>query len=132
LIPDDPESEARLIETVDYVEGTIHGQGFARLFVPQRFEPQDIVHQATGLGAASVRAQGGQKIEEGFAILDPRLARSDYVIGDGFSIGDAALFCVERWAPQQHITLPVNLQRHFDRMLARPAVQKVREIWGEA
>jgi glutathione S-transferase len=131
LIPDDPESEARLIETVDYVEGTIHGQGFARLFVPQRFEPQDIVHQATGLGAASVRAQGRQMIEEGFAILDPQLACGDYAIGDGFSVADAALFYVERWAPQQRITLPVNLQRHFDRMLARPAVRKVREIWGE-
>ena len=132
LIPDDPEAEARMVEVMDYVEGTIHGQGYARMFMPRMFEPQDVVHQATGLGASSVRAQGRKTVEEGFAILDPQLARHDYAAGDSLTIADAALFYVERWAPQQGITLPVNLQRHYARMLARPAVHKVRNLWGEA
>lgn len=131
LLPDDAEGEARLTELMDYVEGTIHGQGFARMFMPAKFEPQDVVHQTVGLGQSSVKTQGRQMVEQGFAILDPVLARRPYAAGDRFTIADAALFYVERWAPQQGITLPVNLQHHFERMLARPAVRKVRQLWGE-
>jgi len=132
LLPADPEGEARAVETMAYVEGTIHGQGFARMFMPDRFEPQDIVHQTVGLGRSSVKSQGRQMVEEGFAILDPQLGRHPYAAGEGFTIADAALFYAERWAPQQGIAPPVNVARHYERMLARPAVHKVRQLWSEA
>jgi glutathione S-transferase len=74
LLPDDPEIEARAVEAMAYVEGTIHGQGFARVFVPQMFEPQDVT--TLGLGKASVERQGRELVETGFAILDPQLGRS--------------------------------------------------------
>ena len=96
LLPADSEIEARVIETMGYVEGTIHGQGFARLFKPAMFEPQDIVHQTVGLGQASVKRQGRAIVEAGFAILDPQLGRHDHAVDDGFTIADAALFYVER------------------------------------
>ena len=131
LLPGDAEGEARASEVIAYVEGTIHGQGYARIFVPEKFEPQDIVHQTIGLGRTSVKDQGRQMVEEGFAILDPQLARHPYAIGDSFGIADAALFCAERWASDAGITLSINVQRHYERMLARPAVHMVRQLWGE-
>lgn len=131
LLPADPEIEARVIETIAYVEGTIHGQGFARLFVLQMFEPQDIVHQTVGLGQSSVKRQGRGIVEAGFAILDPQLGHHDYAASDSFTIADAALFYIERWAQPQGIMLPVNIAAHLKRMLARPAVHKVRQRWGE-
>lgn len=131
LIPEEPEGEARMVETMDYVEGTIHGQGYGRLFAPEQFAPQNIVHRATGLGAGSVKAQGIEFVEKDFAILDSQLARHDFAVGDRLSLADAALFYVERWAPAQGITLPINLQRHFERMCARPAVHKVRQLWDD-
>ncbi|USQ71710.1 glutathione S-transferase family protein [Roseomonas mucosa] len=131
LMPRDLEQEARVVETLAYVEGTIHGQGFARMFMPERFEPQDIIHQSTGIGTSSVEAQGRQILEEGFAILDPQLARHDYAVSDELTVADLALFYVERWATQRDILLPTNLKRHFDRMIARPAVHKVRQLWDE-
>lgn len=131
LLPSDPEVEARVVETMSYVEGMIHGQGYARLFEPAMFEPQDIVHQSTGLGQASVKRQGRRMVQTGFSILDPQLGRHDYAAGDTFTIADAALFYAERWAEPQEIALPVNVASHFLRMLARPAVQKVRQLWGE-
>ncbi|MEG3089274.1 glutathione S-transferase family protein [Sphingomonas sp. PB4P5] len=132
LIPEDATQEARAVEVMAYVEGTIHGQGFARIFAPQVFEPQDAVHGKLGVGADSVRRQGRDIVERGFAILDPVLASHDFAAGDRFTIADAALFYVERWTPRQKIVLPDNVQRHYDRMLARPAIQKVRQAWGEA
>lgn len=132
LLPADPDVEARIVETMAYIEGAIHSQGFGRLFAPEQFEPQDVVHGAFRLGQASVKRQGRGMIETGFAILDPQLGRHDYAVGDSFTIADAALFYVERWAQPEGITLPVNLAAHLTRMLARPAVHKVRQLWREA
>ena len=121
-----------MVEMLAFVEGTIHGQGFARLFAPAMFAPQDGVHGTPSPGADSVRQQGRAIVERGFAILDPALASRDFAAGDRFTIADAALFYVERWTPKQKISMPSNLQRHFDRMLARPAIERVRKVWGEA
>lgn len=127
----DPEIEARIVEAIAYVEGTIHGQGYARMFKPEMFEPQDIVHQTVGLGQGSVKRQGRAMVETGFAMLDSQLGEHDYAAGDSFTIADAALFYAERWAEPHGITLPVNVAGHLARMLARPAVHKVRQLWGE-
>ena len=131
LMPADPEGEARAAEVMAYVEGTIYGQGFARMFMPAIFEPQDAVHGTLGLGQAAVKRQGRAMVETGFAILDPELARQPYAAGGAFTVADAALFYVERWAPQGGIALPVNIAAHFERMLGRPSVRKVRALWGE-
>lgn len=131
LIPDDPDVEARLVETMAYVEGTIHGQGYGRILVPQMFEPQDVVHGPLGLGHENVRRQGRQIVQQGFAILDPQLGRHPYAAGETFTIADLALFYVERWAPQHDMVLPINVKAHYERMLARPKVHKVMELWGE-
>lgn len=97
LIPADPGEEARAVEVMSYVEGTIHGQGFARIFAPGLFEPQDLIHGTFGLGRSTVAQQGREMAELGFAILDPQLARHPYAAGDTFTVADAALFYVERW-----------------------------------
>jgi glutathione S-transferase len=132
LLPDDPEIEARAVEAMAYLEGTVHGQGFARVFVPQMFEPQDVVHTTLGLGKALVERQDRALVETGFAILDPQLGRAPYIAGDVFTIADAALFYAERWAPPRNIPMPVNVAAHFERMLTRPSVRKVRELGGES
>jgi len=132
LLPLDPEIEACVVETLAYIEGSIHGQGYARLFKPQMFEPQDMVHGTLGLGQSSVKRQGRQIVETGFAILDPALGRHPYAAGGVLTIADFALFYVERWAAPQGIELPINVTAHFERMLARPAVHKIRTLWGES
>ena len=124
LIPEDPEGEARTTEVLEYVEGTIHGQGFGRLFKPQAFDP-------TGKGNVQVENQGREMIGQAFAILDRQLADRTHAAGETFTIADAALFYVERWAPSKNIALPSRVDAHFRRMLARPSVQRVRKLWGE-
>ncbi|MCQ8239331.1 glutathione S-transferase family protein [Rhizosaccharibacter radicis] len=71
-------------------------------------------------------------VEEGFRILSDQLGDHRWCGGgDRFSIGDSALFYVERWAPQAGIELPTNLRQHLARCKARPAVRRVLEIWEE-
>jgi glutathione S-transferase len=131
LIPADADAEARVTEVLEYVEGTIHTQGFGRIFNPARYEPQDFLHGKAGLGRSSVEHQGREIVSKAFGILDAQLAGKRYVAGEHFSIADAALFYVERWAPQKDIPLPPNVERHFHQLLQRPSVQKVRTLWGE-
>lgn len=93
LLPDDAEGEARVIETMAYVVGTIHGQGFARIFTTDTFSSNPDEH-------AAVKARGQE-------------------------IADAVLFYVEFWADNLKIALPPHCQAHYQRMLARPVVQRV-------
>jgi glutathione S-transferase len=132
LLPSDPNGESHAIEVMDYIVGTIHGQGFGRIFKPEKFEPPDVLHKTTGLGTGAVKAQGREMVEAGFSMLDEDLRHHRFAGGDAFSIADAALFYVERWAPQTDIELPPNVASHFGRMKERPSVRKVMEIWGES
>ena len=131
LLPTDPDEEYRALSIADYAVGTIHGQGFGRIFKPARFEPQDPVHQGLGLGQGSVKRQGETLIVEAFDILDKKMAGHDWVAGNSFGVADAALFYVTRWAPQNGIELPSNLAAHLHRMKERPAVRRVMTVWGE-
>lgn len=117
LLPDDADGEARVIEAMDFVVGTLHGQGFARLFTTDSFTPNAADHDA-------VKARGREIVEQGFAIMNATLAGQDYV-ASRFSIADAALFYVEFWADKLGIELPEHCGSHYRRMRARPVVQRV-------
>lgn len=123
LLPKDAEGEARALEAMDYAVATIHMQGFSRFVRPGNFAPGEADHEA-------VKARGVELMEKGFAVLDKALAGKEYVAGS-FSVADAALFYVEFWYKVRvGKELPPNVTAHFQRMLARPAVQKAMETEG--
>lgn len=117
LLPDDIEGETRVLESMNYVVGTIHGQGYTRIFTTSNYSANETEH-------ASIQARGREIVEQGFAVMNEVLASKDYVVGN-FSIADAALFYVEFWADKIKVTLPPNCQSHYQRMLQRPVVRQV-------
>ena len=117
LLPGDPEGDARVIELMDYVVGTLHGQGFTRIFTTDKFSPNEADYEA-------VKAQGMDIVKRGFAIVNDKLSPQGYVMG-AFSIADAALFYVEFWADKIGIALPEHCLNHYQLMLTRPAVRRV-------
>lgn len=117
LLPKDEEADLRAMEAMEYIVGTMHGQGFARLFRAERFAPSAADHD-------KVKAAGRDIVEKGFQIVDKALDGKQYLAGQ-FSIADAALFYVEFWAAKRMgMQLPKNCAAHFERMTARPAVQR--------
>ena len=124
LLPDSIEGEVRVLGIMNYAVHTLHTQGFARIFTTERFSPDSGTHE-------TVKAQGRQIIEQGFAIVNRELAGRDYV-AEQFGIADAALFYVEFWADRTGIPLPENCQAHYRRMLTRPAVRQVLAEEGYA
>lgn len=117
LWPQDVENETRAIETMTYVAGTVHGQGFARIFATPTFSRNPAEHEA-------IQALGREIVAKGFSILNEALAGRDYVAGR-FSVADPVLFYVEFWADKTGIGLPPNLAAHYRRMLSRPVLQRV-------
>ena len=117
LLSDNYYDEVRILEMLDYVVGTLHMQGFARIFTAEKF-----THNAADYDA--VRQQGKVIIDDAFAVINEFLADSGYVVND-FSIADAALFYTEFWATRSDITLPSRCAAHYQKMLARPVVRRV-------
>ncbi len=125
LLPEDADSQARALEAMDYVVATMHMQGFTRIFRPGNFAPNAADEE-------TVKARGKEIFEKGLHVLDQALGGKDYVVGQ-FSIADAALFYVEFWAAARlKIDLPSNIAAHYNRMLARPAVQRTLQQEGLA
>jgi len=123
LLPEDPEGQARALEAMDYVVSTMHMQGFGRIFRPANFSPNAADEE-------TVKARGKEIFDKGLAIMDKTLAGKDYVVGP-FSIADAALFYVEFWgAARLKMDLPANCAAHYQRMTARPAVQRMMQQEG--
>jgi len=79
--------------------------------------------------------------EEIRAIVETRLARrlgeaaamlgsKVHLFGDEFTVADAYLFTILRWAKATKIDLPTVLQSYVDRVASRPAVQAALEAEG--
>ncbi|MDV7212011.1 glutathione S-transferase family protein [Azotobacter beijerinckii] len=124
LLPEDADGEARVLEAMNFAVGTLHGQGFARIFTTEKFAADPAQHEA-------VQAPGREILERGFAVADRLLEGHDYLVGN-FGIADCALFYVEFWADRTGIALPANCQAHYRRMLQRPAVRQVLQEEGYA
>ncbi|HAF00119.1 MAG TPA: glutathione S-transferase [Methylophilaceae bacterium] len=117
LLPDDIASEVRVVETLDYVVGTIHGQGYTRIFTTSNYSDNEAEH-------AQIKQRGYEIVGKGLAVMSDLLFGKEYVV-DRFSIADAALFYVEFWADKIKLDLPANCLAHYQRMLSRPAVRQV-------
>ena len=116
LVPTDPEAELAASEMMEYVVANLHGQGFRRIFFPQEFCKEEVHRDA-------VKADGKAIVQEGFAILSHQLGDRPFAGGDTFSIADATIFYVTRWAGLVKIELPANIAALGDRVKARPAFQ---------
>lgn len=104
LLPQgDIEAEAQVISWMSYIASTIH----------------------------PARRQGLEHAREVYAVADGRLGKNDWAVGTRCSIADIHLFRLY-WRFRNSLApepgeFP-NLEAHYARMMARPAVQRTIEI----
>lgn len=77
------------------------------------------------------RAKGDEHCLKMWALADQRLGGHDWCVGNSYSIADIHLFRLF-WRISGALkpargTFP-NIERHYDRMMARPAVKKTIEV----
>ena len=67
-----------------------------------------------------------------YAMIEQRLSKHQYLVGDSFTIADAYLFTVTRWANSVKLDLSdfPNVQAFQTRIAARPAVQAAMKTEG--
>ena len=109
----------RLQEWLTFIGTEIH-KGFSPLFNPGMPEEGKKINR--------------DKLATRFQWLDGQLADKPYLMGDHFSVADAYLFTVTRWAKPMNIDLAPypNLLAFQERVAARPAVQEALKAEGLA
>jgi glutathione S-transferase len=117
LLPQDDAARDEALKWMNFCVGRIHGDGFRRIFTPERYaEPS--------LDIEAIKSEGREIVMNALATADRHLTGKDYIAGD-FSIADAALFYVEFWADKTDMPLPENCRAHYARMKTRPSVRQV-------
>jgi glutathione S-transferase len=117
LLPQDDAAREEALKWMNFCVGRIHGDGFRRIFTPERYaEPS--------LSVEAIKSEGREIVMNALATADRHLSGKDYIVGD-FSIADAALFYVEFWADKTDMPLPENCRAHYARMKTRPSVRQV-------
>ena len=117
LLPEERASRDAALASLAFCVGHIHGEGFRRVFVPERY-------QRGGADVEAIQAEGRAIVASALLAMDSELAGKDYVAGS-FSIADAALFYNEFWADKIGMELPPSCLAHYQRMKSRPAVRQV-------
>ncbi len=117
LLPEEQAPRDAALSSMAFCVGHIHGDGFRRVFVPERY-------QRGGAEVEAIKAEGRAIVASALVAMDSELAGKDYVAGS-FSIADAALFYNEFWADKIGMELPPSCLAHYQRMKSRPAVRQV-------
>lgn len=117
LLSEDIETQVRTLEAMDYIAATIHMQGAARAWRPGSFISDESLH-------GEVQAKGRDIVLRGLDILSQTLGSKDWLMGD-YSIADASLFFIEYWVKEKVFwAMPDNIEAHYRRLRARPAVER--------
>lgn len=117
LLPDAFMQKIRAMEMLDYIAATVHMRGFSRLANPAAFSPDG--------DPEAVKSEGRKVVEAGLRIMETALGDKPYALGQQFSILDAGYFLIEWWAGRREIPLPPAMAAHYERTIARPAVQRM-------
>jgi glutathione S-transferase len=96
----------RLIEMLAFISTELH-----KPFVRTLFPTSDADRQA----AAGILAKRFR------FLADP--LQAEHLFGSAFTVADAYLYVMLRWARAKNLELPEPLPAYFDRIEARPAVQ---------
>jgi len=107
----------RVMEWLNFVSTELHKQ-YSPLFNPA--VPDEM------------KALQREKLLGRYAWLDAQLAGKSYLTGDDFTLPDAYLYVVTRWAVPLKLDLSArgNVAAFMQRMAARPAVQKALKAEG--
>jgi glutathione S-transferase len=125
LMGGSPLTRARVYEWMNWLSGTVHGQGFGALWRPQRFSDDPEIFEA-------IKAKGRKTISESFDMIERRLAGPGSTNG-AFTAVDPFLLVFYRWGNVIGIDMPaiyVNFARFAKHHAARASVVKTLATEG--
>lgn len=121
---------ARVYEWLNYLSGTLHGQGFGSLWRPARFVTDPAMHP-------NVQEKGKQTIRECFDFIEAKL-RSDgrrFAIGQNYSIVDPYLLVFYFWGQEIELGMASDYPKFTEwaeNMKTRDSVIRAQELHNNA
>ncbi|KAH8806133.1 glutathione S-transferase [Xylogone sp. PMI_703] len=97
----------RVYEWLNYLSGTLHGQGYGASFRPERYVDDPKLYPI-------VQKKGLQTIKECYTVIENKLtaAGSEYAVGNSFTIVDPFLLVLYRWASRLDIDMEADYPRY--------------------
>jgi glutathione S-transferase len=126
LWPQTAEKEARCMEWLTFISGTVHGNSIAQIWRPARFVADETIFPA-------VEARGRARLAEQFAFIESIFSCGrDWAVPGQYTVADSYILVVYRWGNRLGIDMKQYSfwTRHTDRMLARAAVVRTMEDEG--
>lgn len=120
LWPTDPLAEAQALSTIGFFAATVH-PAHAHISRPERYATDTSYFP-------NIQAQGKKSFHEYLTQIDGMLAGREW-LSDQYSVLDPYAFTFYSWGVRREVPMAElkNYTAHKDRMLARPAVQRVVE-----
>ncbi len=123
FFPQSPREKYRVLEWLMFQMGSV-GPMLGQTHHFRKYAPEEITYAIDRYTGEAERIYG---------VIDCRLAESNYIAGDQYTIADIAVYpwLVSHEAQGQDIEDFPHLKRWFDAIGSRPAVQREREVGEE-
>jgi glutathione S-transferase len=126
LLGTDAESIVRATEWFNWLSSAVHAVAVRMVWRPDYFLPDDTAHTA-------LVARGKEHLLSAFALIEDRLARRVWAVGDRYSVVDPYLLVFFRWGNRMHIDMRNGYPAwtaHAHRLQEREAVQRAMSQEG--
>jgi len=114
-----PLAQARVLEWLNWLSGTVHGQAYGGVWRPQRFADDETLYPA-------ITAKGRQTVADCYAMIDAKLTGL-HAVGDGLTAADALLHVLYRWGVGIGLDMRgayPSFTRFAENMAQRPSLQR--------
>ncbi|KAF5633621.1 transcriptional activator CMR1 [Fusarium sp. NRRL 52700] len=98
--------EAKVLEWLVFLSGTLHGVGYGAWLRPGRFNADTAAHD-------KVRAKGREVIHESFKRIDDGLKSREFMIGNALTVVDFNVYIFARWAHEVEIDLEKEYSHYY-------------------
>ncbi|AGB70410.1 MULTISPECIES: glutathione S-transferase family protein [Rhizobium] len=78
----------------------------------------------------TMKAKVPQTMTESFALIEDKMLKGPWVMGEQYTVADGYLFTMEKWLPGDGVDIKQfpKVSAHYERMLERPTVQKALAV----
>lgn len=114
---------AEYLRWVTWLANTLHG-AWTPLQVPQFLADDPGAHD-------SIAKKGRENLDRYGEYLEGQLRGRPYCVGDQFTVADVYLYMLTGWqhyVPDGYVLGGAAVQEHFERVGARPAITRTREL----
>ena len=121
-----PGGLVRSIEWFNWLSGTVHAVAIRQVWRPESFTDIRVQHE-------DIVAKGKKNLEDAFALIEFRLAKTDWAVGDRYSIVDPYLLVFYRWGNRIGFDMRAlykSWTKHSLRVIDRPATARALATEG--